>query len=488
MLLALPLWRKANMNNANKPLCVDCDGTLIATDLLYEAFFLLLKQYPIGLFLLPFWLIKGKVYLKERLAEHVVFDWSTLPYRQELIEVINNARAEGRQTVLATASPRTWADGIANYLACFDTVVATEQGINLSGQNKANHLVKLFGEKNFDYAGDAHVDLAVWQHAASAIVVSNNTGLINAASKTAENSHVISPKSANFLVYLRALRIHQWLKNLLVIVPLLAAHQANALQGLLQVAYAFVAFSLCASAVYVLNDLLDLESDRQHVRKRKRPFAACCIPLWQGMLMVPVLLAAAFAIAAMLPKQFVLVLAAYFVMTLAYSIRLKKQVIVDVMLLAGLYTMRIIAGAAATQITPSFWLLAFSMFIFLSLAMVKRYSELLITLQINKQEAAGRGYAVSDLPVLMSIGVSSGIGSVLVLALYLNNPETNKMYPNTMWLWLMPPLLLYWVARMWMKTQRGQVDDDPVVFAARDWQSLVVLLLSACIFMAALKF
>ena len=481
------------MNNANKPLCVDCDGTLIATDLLYEAFFLLLKQYPIGLLLLPFWLIKGKVYLKERLAEHVVFDWSTLPYRQELIEVINNARGQGRQTVLATASPRAWADGIANYLACFDTVVATEQGINLSGQNKAKHLVRLFGEKNFDYAGDAHVDLAVWQHAAGAIVVSSNAKLIRESSaKVANNSQdiniqIIKPKSANFLVYLRALRVHQWLKNMLVIVPLLAAHQANVLQGLLQVTYAFFAFSLCASAVYVLNDLLDLESDRQHIRKRKRPFAAGSIPLWQGMLMVPALLAIAFAIAAMLPKQFILVLAAYFVMTLAYSIRLKKQVIVDVMLLAGLYTMRIIAGAAATQITPSFWLLAFSMFIFLSLAMVKRYSELLITLQNNKQEAAGRGYAVSDLPVLMSIGVSSGIGSVLVLALYLNNPETNKMYPSTMWLWLMPPLLLYWVARMWMKTQRGQVDDDPVVFAARDWQSLVVLLLSACIFMAALK-
>ena len=482
------------MNKANKPLCVDCDGTLIATDLLYEAFFLLLKQYPIGLFLLPFWLMKGKVYLKERLAEHVVFDWSTLPYRQEIIDLINDARAEGRQTVLATASPRAWADGIANHLACFDSVVATEQGINLSGQNKANHLVKLFGEKNFDYAGDAPIDLAVWQHAAGAIIVSSNAKLIReSAAKVANNSQVnniqiIKPKSANFLVYLRALRIHQWLKNLLVIVPLLAAHQANVLQGLVQVIYAFFAFSLCASAVYVLNDLLDLESDRQHVRKRKRPFAACSIPLWQGMLMVPALLAIAFAIAAMLPKQFILVLAAYFVMTLAYSIRLKKQVIVDVMLLAGLYTMRIIAGAAATQITPSFWLLAFSMFIFLSLAMVKRYSELLITLQNNKQEAAGRGYAVSDLPVLMSIGVSSGIGSVLILALYLNNPETNKMYPNTMWLWLMPPLLLYWISRMWMKTQRGQVDDDPVVFAARDWQSLVVLLLSACIFIAALKF
>ena len=268
--------------------------------------------------------------------------------------------------------------------------------------------------------------------------------------------------------------------------PLLAAHQLNVFDGIIQVFYAFLAFSFCASSVYVLNDLLDLDSDRQHIRKRKRPFAACTIPLWHGMLMVPLLLVTAFSLSMLLPNRFILALVAYFVMTLAYSIRLKKQVIVDVMLLAGLYTMRIIAGAAATLITPSFWLLAFSMFIFLSLAMVKRYSELLITLQNNKQEAAGRGYLVSDLPVLMAIGVSAGLCSVLILALYLNNPEINKMYPNTMWLWLMPPLLLYWVARMWMKTQRGQVDDDPVVFAARDWQSLVVLLLSACIFIVAL--
>lgn len=206
------------------------------------------------------------------------------------------------------------------------------------------------------------------------------------------------------------------------------------------------------------------------------------------MLMVPLLLGVAFVVSLLLPSRFILLLAAYFVMTLAYSIRLKRQVIVDVMLLAGLYTMRIIAGAAATMITPSFWLLAFSMFIFLSLALVKRYSELLITLQSNKQEAAGRGYSVNDLPVLMSIGVSSGLGSVLILALYLNTPETKLMYPSTMWLWLMPPLLLYWVSRMWMKAHRGQVDDDPVVFAARDWQSLLVLLISACIFIAALKF
>lgn len=476
------------MDHHNKALCVDCDGTLIATDLLYEAFFLLLKQYPIGLLYLPFWLLKGKVYLKERLAERVTFNWATLPYREDVLQLINSARAQGRLAVLATASPMIWAQGIANHLGCFDEIIATEFGINLSGKNKAKQLVQKYGEKGFDYAGDAKVDLAVWQHAAGAVIVSSNKDFIRRASVTAGAlSQVIQPSQVGFLVYLRALRIHQWLKNILVVVPLLAAHQIESIQGLLHAGYAFLAFSLCASAVYVLNDLLDLDADRQHIRKCKRPFAAGVIPLWQGIVIIPLLLLISFCISLLLPQQFMLVLIAYFAMTIAYSVRLKKQVIVDVMMLAGLYTMRIVAGAAATQITPSFWLLAFSMFIFLSLAMVKRYSELLITLQSNKKEPAGRGYSVDDLPVLMAIGVSAGIGSVLILALYLNNPETNQLYPGTKWLWLMPPLLLYWTSRMWMKAHRGQVDDDPVVFATRDWQSLVVLVLSAIIFMLALR-
>ncbi len=468
-----------------KPLCVDCDGTLISTDLLYEAFFLMLKQYPLGLFYLPFWLFKGKAYLKEKLANHVIFNWATLPYRKSILNLIENARTDGCRVILVTASPLIWANGVANHLACFDQVLATQKGLNLSGKNKAAHLTSLYGERGFDYVGDSSIDLHVWAHANTATVVANNLKLAKKAALISNNMRFIQLPTTKIWVYVRALRVHQWLKNLLVIVPLIAAHQLQSVQGLIQVAYAFLAFSLCASSVYVLNDLLDLDADRQHIRKQHRPFAACNIPIWHGMLMVPILLCIAFIISFSLPSYFTLVLAVYFVMTLAYSIRLKRQVIVDVMLLAGLYTMRIIAGAAATVIKPSFWLLAFSMFIFLSLALIKRYSELLITLQSNKQEAAGRGYCVNDLPLLMSIGTGAGLGSVLILSLYLNNPETSVIYPSIMWLWLTPPLLLYWISRMWMKAHRGQVDDDPVVFAVRDWQSLLVLGLTACVFIAA---
>ena len=466
-------------------LCIDCDGTLLRTDLLHEGVLLLLKRAPWALFLLPFWLCRGKAYLKERIAERVRFEWEALPYNHEILALIRTAREEGQEVVLATASPGVWADGIAAHLGLFDQVVATGAGVNLSGERKARRLVEMFGAMNFDYAGNGRSDLPVWRESRACIVVSSDAGLVKAARGLGEVSIVVPVARAGPLTFLKALRIHQWLKNLLVLVPLLAAHKVLGLNGIASAGVAFLAFSLCASAVYVINDLLDLEADRQHIRKRNRPFAAALIPVWQGVLMVPVLLSAAVALCLYLPASFAVVLSVYFAMTLAYSLRLKRQVIVDVMLLAALYTMRIIAGAAATAVTPSFWLLAFSMFVFLSLAVVKRYSELYVTLQQQKASAAGRGYWVTDLPVLASIGASAGMAAVLVLALYINDAETIKLYPAKMWLWLAPPLMLYWISRVWMKTCRGEIDDDPVIFAIKDWQSLVVGALLACCFVLA---
>ena len=475
-----------NEPNQGVPLCIDCDGTLIHTDLLHESVLLLVKQAPWALLMLPFWLLHGKAYMKERIAEHVHFNWATLPYCAEVMDAIAVARNAGRTVVLATASPRAWADGIAAHLGVFDTVLATENTLNLSAANKAARLTALYGNKGFDYAGNGSADIPVWAAAHSGLVVSSSSKLLAKAQAVTQVVQVVRVPKAGFLGVLKGLRVHQWLKNLLVLVPLLAAHQVSGAQGFVLAGLAFLAFSFCASAVYVLNDLLDLESDRQHIRKRKRPFASGLIPVWQGMAMVPVLLVVSVTLASLLPLAFGVVLAIYFVVTLAYSLRLKRQVVVDVMLLAALYTMRIIAGAAATGIVPSFWLLAFSMFIFLSLAIVKRYSELWVTLQQQKQTAAGRGYAVSDLPVLASIGASAGMAAVMVLALYINDSETARLYPARMWLWLVPPAILYWVSRVWLKACRGEIDDDPVVFAVKDWQSLLTgALLALCFVLAA---
>ena len=284
---------------------------------------------------------------------------------------------------------------------------------------------------------------------------------------------------------LKMLRVHQWLKNLLIFVPMLAAHQLRSVQSLALAALSFIAFSLCASGVYVLNDVLDRESDRQHVRKRHRPIAAGQVPVTRALWIAALLLVVAAILALRVSPLFALTLALYFVMTSAYSLRLKRQIMVDVMLLAALYTIRVLAGAVATRVVPSFWLLAFSMFLFLSLAVVKRYSEMLVILGEERRYAAGRGYRVEDMPVLLSIGVATGTAAIVVLALYINDPATSRLYPATVWLWLVPPLMLYWISRVWMKAHRGELHDDPVIFAMRDWQSLVIVALAAVCFGAA---
>ena len=470
---------------ADIPLCVDCDGTLIKTDLLHEGLLLMVKQAPASLLLLPLWLFRGKAYLKQRIAERVRFEWSSLPYTPRVLQLIAEAQAQHRTVVLATASPRAWADGIAAHLGSFDSVVATDGERNLSGHNKAASLCESYGVQGFDYIGNASSDLPVWAKARCATVVSSSASLLRSARACATVNEVVPIKRAGLLAYVKMIRAHQWLKNLLVGVPVASAHLLGSTESVVSAIIAFFAFSLCASAVYLMNDLLDLDADRQHIRKCKRPLAAGVIPVHHAVLLMPVLLIASLALALLLPPAFLLVLAGYFVMTVAYSIRLKRQVIVDVLLLAALYTTRIVAGAVATTVTLSFWLLAFSMFLFLSLAIVKRYSEMRVTLLQSKRAAAGRGYLVDDLPVLLSLGVSAGMAAVLVLALYINDPETRYLYPHTVRLWLVPPLILYWVSRVWMKTHRGEIDDDPVVFAARDWQSLLTaVLIGACFVMA----
>lgn len=467
------------------PLCVDCDGTLIRTDLLHEGLLLLVKQAPLALLLLPFWLLRGKVYFKQQVAARVALRFESLPYRERVIEIVRAAQAEQRPVVLATASPRVWAEGVAAHVGGVAQVLATEGERNLRGGAKAARLTELYGPRGFDYIGNDGNDVAVWAAARGAIVVSSSSGLIARARAVAEVQEVVADERAGPLAYVKMIRVHQWLKNLLILVPMISAHRLGSAESLLQAALAFAAFCLCASAVYVINDLLDLDADRQHVRKRRRPLAAGRIPVAHAIVAAPLLLIGSFALALLLPRALLLVLGGYFVMTLAYSLRLKRQVIVDVLLLAALYTMRLLAGAVATSVTPSFWLLAFSMFLFLSLALVKRYSELKVTLAESKHAAAGRGYWVADLPVLMALGVSAGMAAVLVLALYINDPETRRLYPGTFWLWLVPPLMLYWVSRVWMKTHRDEIDDDPVVWAVRDWQSLATVVLLGICFVAA---
>lgn len=473
----------------NIPLCVDCDNSLIATDLLYEACFLLVKQNSAKLFSIPFWLLKGKAFLKAQLAKYVTFNFASLPYRPEVLEIINAAKSEQRAVVLATASPQKWADGIAAHLNCFTQVIGTEGEVNLSAKNKADKLVQLFGNQGYDYIGDSSDDIVVWKHALKAIIINKKNILLNKVPEF-NQAHIthIKPPTAMLKSYIKAIRVHQWLKNVLIFVPLLASHQFLNGDLFINAALAFLAFSFCASSVYILNDLLDLESDRQHHSKHKRPFASGVVPILQGAILTPILLGAAIYISlTFLPPLFTLTLFIYYAMTVAYSIKLKQQVVVDVLMLAALYTIRILAGSAATSVVPSFWLLEFSLFTFLSLALVKRYTEMAVTLEKNKTTASGRGYYTEDLSVLMSIGVGSAMCSVMVFSLYINSETANTLYPSKYWLWGVIPCILYWNSRLWMKTRRKEIPDDPVLFAVYDWQTLVMLAAIANLFFLSTK-
>ena len=456
------------------PLCVDCDGTLISTDLLHEAALLALHASPVRAAMRMLGALRsGKAAFKREVAALVEPDFATLPYRPEVIALIQRARAQGRHVVLATAAHVDFARGVADHLRLFDDVIATGD-VNLSGRRKADALVARFGDRGFDYVGDSSADLAVWAHARSAIVVTTSARFKRAVGRVTSIESTIQPAAANAVVWMRALRLHQWLKNLLVFVPMLAGQQLLSPTAALASLGAFLAFGMTASVVYVINDLLDLRSDRLHVRKRLRPFATGRISATAALTAAALLLVLAATLATALPPLFGIALASYLALTTAYSVRLKRQVVVDVLILAGLYTLRVLAGSAATSIVPSFWLLAFSMFLFLSLALIKRYSELQDLSRTNRTTIVGRGYALQDLPVLLALGTASGMNAVLVVALYIHAPETASMYENAYVLWLAPPMLLYWISRLWLKAHRGEVHDDPVVFAARDWQSLVL--------------
>ncbi len=455
------------------PLAVDLDGTLVRSDTLHEAALRALRDSPLALLKLPFWLWQGKAALKQRLAALASFDPAVLPYHQPLLDWLTAQRAQGRRLVLCTAADRSIADAIAAHLGIFDEVLASDGDTNLSGRRKAEALERRYGAGGFDYAGNAKVDLQVWRLARKAVVVNASGAVERKAKAVADVDRTFNSPRSGLAVLLRALRVHQWAKNLLLFITPLAAHRVPDAALLLQLLLAFVAFSLCASAVYIGNDLLDLDSDRQHPRKKARPFAAGHLPVVFGVLLAPVLLMLALLCALQVGAAFTGWLALYFALTCAYSLSLKRLVLVDCLVLALLYTLRIIAGAAAVDIPLSFWLLAFSAFVFLSLAFVKRYAELGVHLKHGRERAHGRGYLTSDAPLVQSLGIVSGYASALVLALYLNSDAVVLLYRTPELIWAAVPVHLFWISWVWLRAHRGQMHDDPLLFALRDRASLL---------------
>lgn len=459
---------------AQAVLAVDLDGTLLRSDMLVETFWAAL---PGSLSSLPQLLSaarQGRAALKAALVERSTIDVALLPYNEEVMAHIRAARAAGRRTVLITASDQRLADRIAAYLGLFDAVHGSTAQGNLKGAEKAALLDRLYGAGAWDYMGDHAADLEVWSRAAGAVTVNAPAALqVKVAQLGIPVTHLQAerPRARD---YLRALRPHQWLKNTLVFLPALAAHRLDA-ATLGAALLTFVVFSLVASSVYLLNDLLDLAADRAHPRKRNRPLAAGRVPILHGTLLAPALLVTGLALAVPMGAPLVVSVLVYFIVTTAYSLDLKRRLVVDICTLAGLYTMRIVAGGAACGIALSVWLLAFSIFFFFSLASVKRQAELVDGLRSGKTKVGGRGYEVDDLPIISAMAIASGFLSVLVLALYLTSPEVGALYANSTILIGICPILLYWISRTVMITHRGRMHDDPVVFAVRDRISQICL-------------
>jgi len=465
------------------PLFVDLDGTLIRTDMLYESFLGRLRHDLLIPFKALIWLPAGKAALKSRIAEGFEFAPELLPYNASVISHIRAARDEGRLVYLATASHKSIAERIAAHLGLFDGVIASDAHENMAGRSKLEAIVALAQGVPFEYVGNSTADIPVWEKAATVTAVAPDAAASRWLQSQPGPPHVlpVDPLPSAPRAAIKALRLHQWLKNLLIFLPVVAAHKLFSPAALVASAVAFIAFGLCASAVYLINDMVDLAADRNHLKKRNRPFASGALPLSFGFSLAPVLFLVAFAIGLLLPPQFVAMLLAYVAITFAYSFVLKRKLAIDVLALAGLYTMRILAGAAAIAVVPSFWLLAFSMFIFFGLALMKRFAELSAAGAQGKTAAAGRNYQVADMPVVMATGIASCFMCVLVLALYINSPDVAKLYRHPSWIWLLCPLLLYWITRVWALAQRGLMDEDPVVFAARDRVSLVLAGIGAVI-------
>ncbi|WP_186370191.1 UbiA family prenyltransferase [Yersinia vastinensis] len=464
------------------PLCIDLDGTLVRTDTLVESFFLLIKKNPFYSFMCVLWLFRGKAVLKSEIAKRVTMNASSLPYNESLLAMLHEEHKNGREIWLCTAANEKIAQAVSDHLSIFSKVIASNDTKNVSSSVKADEI--LSHTDSFDYAGNSSDDIKVWDKSAGAIIVDLPNKLTSKVS--APILHKFYSNKKTIKAWLKEIRIHQWAKNLLIFIPILAAHEINKSSLLLDAILAFIAFGFCASSVYLLNDLVDLEADREHKTKRNRPLASGEIPLIHGIIAAVILFILSIIITSYLPIQFAFALASYYMITIAYSFSLKSKVVVDVATLAILYSMRLVAGAAATGIILSNWLISFSMFIFFSLAIVKRVVELKSAESDGKIK--GRGYYPTDIPLLLSSGISAGYISILVFVLYIDSSASLQNYNNPDVLYLIAPILFVWLTRVWLLTWRGDMHDDPVAFAIKDRTSQLMGICMATLMIFAAGF
>ena len=455
------------------PLVVDLDGTLTPCDTLAESTLKAIKHHPASLLRIPLWLLKGRAFLKRRIAtiadDH--FNPAVLPYNEALLDYLRSERARGRQLILATAADSRIAIGVAAHLGLFDLVLASDGSNNLKGRHKLIKIELAIGQP-FAYAGDHAADLPIWQASSAAVLVGVSPQVERSVRKICLIEQEFPKQPAGVKGWVRALRMHQWVKNVLLFVPLLTGFSLFDVEKLITMALAFLAFSLVASATYIVNDLLDLDSDRAHPRKRTRPFASAQISIHAGAAVCTVMLGGGLLIATLVSLPFFWTLMLYLVLTSAYTWLLKRYVLIDVIMLSVLYTLRILAGSVAANVQITSWLAAFSLFMFLSLALVKRCSELVSLSRSNGTLTKGRDYHVSDLPILWPLGIASALSAIVVFGMFINAAETGLRYESPQLLWGAAVVMLYWIARLWIKTGRGEMHDDPIIYSLSNFNSL----------------
>lgn len=454
------------------PLCVDLDGTLVKSDTFLDSFSQFVRKEPLQIWRAPIWLTRGRARLKLEVALRAPLDPIRLPYNNELLRYLKAKRKEGRQIFLTTGADGPLAQRVATHLGIFEGVLASDGATNLTKYNKLGRLKVKFGA--FDYIGNSRADLPLLTNARVAMLANPSPGLQAALRSRGVNvARAFLDRRPATRTLFKAIRIHQWAKNVLLFVPLLLSHKVTP-GSIAAVSAAFFCFSFMASANYLVNDMLDIESDRRHPTKRLRPFAAGDLSVAAGIGLAFALVLASAIILPHLPGTFAVWLGFYIIGTMAYSFYLKQIPIVDVLMLSGLYTLRLLAGGGATATEISPWLAGFSTFLFLSLAMVKRFSELENLRERGASGTHGRGYLVTDMEQIRSFGTSSATAAVVVFMLYIARPDVTGLYHHAMRMWLIVPLLIYWLFRVWLLASRGELDDDPVVFAMRDGLSLAV--------------
>jgi 4-hydroxybenzoate polyprenyltransferase len=453
---------------------VDLDGTLVRTDTLHELVLILLKTNPLGFLVALFELLHGIAAFKRAVSLSVTLQPELLPYREELVAYLREEAKRGRHILLVTAADRTVAEGVARHLGFFEAVLATEGSTNLKSRAKVARIREYTKSEHFEYAGDSSADIPVWEAASAAILINPSRSIRRAVSRSGVSVTREFHSGGSFADIPRAMRLYQWAKNLLIFVPVFLSHTLFQVSKLLLAGEAFLAFSMAASGIYIVNDLLDLDADRQHPRKRNRPFAAARLSVMQGIALAAILLSIAAALTLRMPPLSRLVVALYVITSLSYSSYLKRMLFLDVITLAGLYTLRMLMGGVTTAVVISPWTLAFSIFMFTSLAICKRLSELRAGAVQEDRRLPGRAYSPADLASLTSLASSSGYVAVLVLALYLNSPEVVVLYRHPKVMWLLLPVLTYWISRAIMIANRGAMHDDPIVFAFGDPASRVV--------------